>query len=324
MGIALIAAIVIGAAANRVLAQGPALPPGEYDLEVGQYVFNVPELVAPTDTPVPPTNTPVPPSPTPDDQSAWHGPQNHEHGDAPPQWVLDSPIQPYFDKGEAHSGFKGFHFIDYDCCDSSIGKGVEAYTLIHILSFPNARLTQFHSYQVWLLDEAGNVSYWQGKTDAGDPNTRRFTRAEGDPGGKSDRIICVGGASRETPYEQWYTDAGYLAGPNFGWNIYEPNYFCGLPESTDQATWTLGPGGHMGLERDPAEVIWHRVWMEDANIFDHIYCTSSVVAGMVDCSEPGALENYVYSTFPAGRGNLKREMIRQSRIYSCPDCEVPN
>ena len=49
------------------LSQGPALPPGEYDLEAGQYVFNVPELAATdtplpgaTDTPVPPTDTPVP------------------------------------------------------------------------------------------------------------------------------------------------------------------------------------------------------------------------------------------------------------------------
>ena len=61
-------------------AQGPALPPGEYELETGQYVFNVPELAL-TDTPIPgPTETPVPPSPTPEgvplcavhDDSVWH------------------------------------------------------------------------------------------------------------------------------------------------------------------------------------------------------------------------------------------------------------
>ena len=52
-------------------AQGPSLPPGEYDLETGQYVFNVPALsatdtpVAPTDTPIPPTATPIPPTPVP-------------------------------------------------------------------------------------------------------------------------------------------------------------------------------------------------------------------------------------------------------------------
>ena len=63
--------------AGGVLAQGPSLPLGEYDLEAGQYVFNVPPLAQtplptdtataspPTDTPVAPTDTPVPPSATP-------------------------------------------------------------------------------------------------------------------------------------------------------------------------------------------------------------------------------------------------------------------
>ena len=43
-----IAAGIVGIMALAVsvstLAQGPALPPGEYDLEEGQYVFNVPAL----------------------------------------------------------------------------------------------------------------------------------------------------------------------------------------------------------------------------------------------------------------------------------------
>src|SRR3989304_4129094 len=50
--------------AGRTLAQGPALPAGEYDLEAGQYVFNVPALAV-TATPIPPTETPVPPTSTP-------------------------------------------------------------------------------------------------------------------------------------------------------------------------------------------------------------------------------------------------------------------
>lgn len=65
------------------LSQGPALPPGEYDLEAGQYVFNVSDLVATdtpspaTDTPVPPTDTPIPPTdtpvPTPEhNKTEWH------------------------------------------------------------------------------------------------------------------------------------------------------------------------------------------------------------------------------------------------------------
>src|SRR3990167_1425085 len=61
-----VAVIVLLAAlfAGRTLAQGPALPAGEYDLEAGQYVFNVPALAV-TATPIPPTETPVPPTSTP-------------------------------------------------------------------------------------------------------------------------------------------------------------------------------------------------------------------------------------------------------------------
>lgn len=85
--LAIIAVLIIGGTffwATLALAQGPSLPPGEYDLEAGQYVFNVPQL-APTntpvpdstDTPVPPTNTPIPsPTDTPvsgaHDNMAWH------------------------------------------------------------------------------------------------------------------------------------------------------------------------------------------------------------------------------------------------------------
>src|SRR3972149_2650962 len=66
-----VAVIVLLAAlfAGRTLAQGPALPPGEYDLEAGQYVFSVPELAVPTETPIPPTGTP---ELNGHDDRAWH------------------------------------------------------------------------------------------------------------------------------------------------------------------------------------------------------------------------------------------------------------
>lgn len=73
--IGMAALLVLGIAALFAIvgkAQGPTLPPGEYDLETGQYVFNVPELIAtdtpivpPTDTPIVPTDTPIPPTDIP-------------------------------------------------------------------------------------------------------------------------------------------------------------------------------------------------------------------------------------------------------------------
>lgn len=314
--------LVVGA-----LAQGASLPPGTYDLEEGQYIFNVPGMGA-TNTPTPPTATPIPPSPVPPTPvptvlSAWHPPTTHEHGDPPPRWVLDSPLDPNFTQGsENHNGFKSFHFVGYTCCDSSVGTGVEVYATIHLIGTPNGRLTRYHSYKIWMLDASSNVSYWQGMLDTGDPQTRRFPRSQGDPGGGS-RVLCVD-SELSVPFEQWYADT-YLGGPNIGWNIFQPAYRCILPESRDPMTWVLGPGNHLGLGRSPAEVLWYRGHMEQAGLLDVIYCTSPFVSVTVDCMEPGALENFVYSTFPEGTPDpLKRELIRQDRLYDCPDCQVPN
>ncbi len=74
-------ALVIFVLAGSVLAQGPALPPGEYDLEEGQYVFNVPPLAgtetapAATSTAVPTTATAIPtatPEPSGHNDRVWH------------------------------------------------------------------------------------------------------------------------------------------------------------------------------------------------------------------------------------------------------------
>ena len=85
IGIGLLALLALAVPA---LSQGPALPPGQYDLEEGQYMFNVPALAA-TDTPVAPTDTPVPPptaTPVPSGDRSWHPlteALGHDHGDNP-------------------------------------------------------------------------------------------------------------------------------------------------------------------------------------------------------------------------------------------------
>lgn len=92
IGIILTLTVVGGAV--KVLAQGPSLPPGEYDLGAGQYVFNVPDLAS-TETPIPPTETPVPPptdTPVPLGFDTWHPLTQeigHEHGLVDPNSVND-------------------------------------------------------------------------------------------------------------------------------------------------------------------------------------------------------------------------------------------
>lgn len=95
MAAVLILGIVVLFFVVNVRAQGPALPPGEYDLEAGQYdlamhplstvilALMTPTPVAPTDTPVSPTDTPVPSG---HDETAWHPLTEaigHEHGSDP-------------------------------------------------------------------------------------------------------------------------------------------------------------------------------------------------------------------------------------------------
>src|SRR5262249_14373885 len=46
-------------------------------------------------------------TPTAEAGSGWHLPTTHEHGDAPPAWVLASPQQPFTQTRELHVGYKG-------------------------------------------------------------------------------------------------------------------------------------------------------------------------------------------------------------------------
>jgi hypothetical protein len=51
-------------------------------------------------------------SPAADHPAGWHAPTTHEHGDAPPQWVLRSPVKPFTQTRESHVGYKGVYAKD--------------------------------------------------------------------------------------------------------------------------------------------------------------------------------------------------------------------
>ena len=306
------------------LAQGPSLPPGVYDLEEGKYVFNVPEL-APTSTPVPaPTDTPVLPptdTPVPSHPDSWHPPETHEHGDAPPQWVLDSPLSASFvGMRGIHPGFKGAYVLDYI-------PGTEQYLLVHILSTPAARLTQFHSYKMWFLDETGAVSYWEGFINAGDPNAPDARISRGQIGDDDiPRILVIDHlASASFSSEQWYTRAAEKWGWEIIWRVGRVNYFANLPESFDQSTWELFPEPNFGLRRTFSTGIWVRAEMERNGLpFDQEFCSDGF--GLIlDCSTPDVLRTYVASTMPVGEGSSERVLVSGAeKKHVCPLCEVPN
>lgn len=123
--------------------------------------------------------------------TGWHPPTTHEHGDAPPQWVLDSPQQPFTQVREAHVGYKGIL--------ATTSNGVQSYFVNHILSTVAARSHGDHDYQLWVRDRSGGVSYWQGAMDFGSPPPLRTTDT-----GERPIILSVNDDGCET----WYSRPG--------------------------------------------------------------------------------------------------------------------
>ena len=162
-----------------------------------------------TATSVPPTATVAAPTATVGTLTlGWHAPgahdglNVHEHGDAPPQWVLDSGHLPFTQTREAHTGYKGVYAV-------SPG-GVESYFIAHILSSVKARGHGDHDYQLWLRDpETGAVTFVEGVTDFGSPPPLRTVDT-----GERPIILSVNDGGCET----WYSRPGSTL-MDIGWTI---------------------------------------------------------------------------------------------------------
>jgi hypothetical protein len=223
-------------------------------------------------TPVPPTATPVPPptaapTATPGMDMAdmlWHAPgahgtrPAHEHGDAPPSWVYAAGYNPMFvhDGGTMgenvadykHTGFKGWagKFTD----------GQEWYGIFHLDVNPAGQNNRFHSYQLWIKDATGAVSYFHGWLDFGvNANTgpQKVVVCATDSGTRP--IIMVNRAGCAARFENWYARAGatQYGGPDVGFNI-SPNYFDGDPAAPE--TWQSINGAANNLTRR-IEFAWY-------------------------------------------------------------------
>lgn len=175
-----------------------------------------PTIAAPTATAttVPPTATMVMPTQTPVTTTGWHVPgthdglNNHEHGDAPPQWVTDAPDKPFTQSRESHTGYKGVY-------DVSPG-GVESYFIGHVISTETARAHGDHDYQLWLRDaDTGAVFYYDGVLCFAEPCTAPTNERTVDDGS---RPIVLGERSSTDGCETWYSDPGNIIA-DVGWTI---------------------------------------------------------------------------------------------------------
>ena len=247
----------------------------------------------PTATQVPPsatatehvhaTNTPGAATPLPGqtcathDANVWHGPTGpggcfygHEHGDAPPSWVTNFAVPPMFNHGAntpnenvlKHTSFKGFVLSN---------DGTTIYTLMHLDSHPNGQATRFHSVQIWALDQAGNVSYFDHWLDYGQGNnTGPNTRPADTCAPQSIRpIIQVNYPTCALVFENWYAATTIPWSWDMGVNLSAQYYngpSVGVSSSTDlndYATWL--PTGNLNATRR-IEAAWYKDRADFANI----------------------------------------------------------
>lgn len=211
----------------------------------------------PTATPVvAPTDTPVPPTATPEHDHMdmhWHAPgahgdrPAHEHGDAVPQWVTDAGYTPSFDHvggtpNENHAYYKHTAFKGW----AGRFGNVDWYGVFHLDTNPGGHGSRFHSYQLWLRDQAGAVSHMHGWLDFGQGNNtgpNLIVVCGTDSGTRP--IIMPSQQGCPVRFENWYANAA-SPGPDFGFNI-NPNYFAG-GNPTDPSTW-VATGGIRNLNR---------------------------------------------------------------------------
>lgn len=184
-------------------------------------------------------------TPAQHDASRWHFVYSveqyclygHEHGDAPPAWIGEAGLTVGFDADggfhgntshaentDKHAAMKGFadYFIDY------AGGIQQVYVRVHIAANAMDRTARFHSYQVFMQDAAGGVSYWTLWLDSGDPNEKRFEyNGRNDPGGEKRPLVLV--QSRETfpiaKNEHWYTRSSVGWGWDINWTVDPPMYW---------------------------------------------------------------------------------------------------
>ena len=172
----------------------------------------------------------------------WHEPNTHEHGDAPPPWVVGSAWPPFTQCRESHVGYKGIRGVT--------PSGVESYLIVHILSTAGARSHGDHDYQLWMRDPSGAVSHWG---QAGSSNTSMLDFGSPPP------LICAKtgvapSISETNGVEAWYNaEPGSLVFARLRWFIVGPNdAFCPgivLGDGSQRfATWIVSasrfPGAH--------------------------------------------------------------------------------
>lgn len=306
----------------------------------------------PTPTPIPtstvtplPTNTPVHAM-----QGQWHAPGAHDglnphsHGESPQQWVTDWSVRE-FGHGVVYGGDENSGPMEMAMKEQAY-KGVRAvsdaggsvYLRYHAASNPLDRSARYHSYEVYYRDTAGNVSFWQGWYDSGDPNTdarcpRRVPALACEDQRPIILVVDQTSINQGVASEQWYLGASPQSGVSWDMGItiigattlYKPGENT---NAADQSTWTLT--GDKGM-RVRSDGFWYRGRGGGGTTVTGWFCAENlgrIVSGGSKTCPAGSLPQYIASTLaadarPDGFGNVRIGWLVQ-RQYSGIGVTVPN
>ena len=284
--------------------------------------------------------------------NTWHAPTDHDHGDAPPQWVTDFSCEEFGhgllyggdeqtpnENLNKHRAFKGI---------SGSGLGGDVYFRFHAQSNPHGRQAQYHSFELYVRDISGEVSFAQGWLDFGRfPEDREARLPGGDP---ADRP-AIFGASDAIGSEQWYSrpggNASYPEGngtTNELTGAFNGEWYPDTSITFENATTLFSPDEgsyHMDMNQWPvtggdgtnrlAGVHWYAFRIPDELRGNWFYATQfgQVVDGPQDslCSgtttvngtayQNKCMPQYIAATFTTVHAN-------PSHNIDCPACVLPN
>lgn len=220
----------------------------------------------------------------------WFG---HEHGDPPPQWLLDfvandaSQHAPNMDHAglsfnhvmntsaventKKHSCMKGFWLANGKAAGphvqiSWIQRGYpdfEVYLIYHACANPPDRAARFHSMQIFAKDRTGAISYWRFWIDSGDPRyyldggSRVETKAFDIEPNNSRPILRVDWGA-DSICEQWYmfgTQPRWL--PDIGVTI------CNTPTAYSDIERRISRGETKDADGAPLPDVYDQSWWPD-------------------------------------------------------------
>lgn len=254
----------------------------------------------------------------------------HEHGDPPPDWVSRAGYSVGFDSMAdfmantspmeddfKHPGMKGFN---------ATIQGLQVYARIHLMSNPLDRTARYHSYELFIKDQTGAVSHFQGWLNTGDSVTDRipyhdstYGAAGLDPGRRpivwaATRQACL--KDRSWCIELWSMTTSSW-GPDIIWTINDPTTYFQPGEKYDadishwDLTGKLGGDRTMvislfrnsdslkkrGLNQAPVGSIWATQFGDIVSGPKDQLCSQSSVKFGVEYQNV-CLENYIAPTLP--------------------------